>query len=239
MKYLDLTFSDPSANVACDEALLELFECGRDDAGCLRVWQPENYFIVLGHANRLKTEVNIEACRSDRIAILRRVSGGGAVLQGPGCLNYSLILHSRGHRLGNIRETFAYVLRRHRHLFESWCGVKARIQGISDLTLAGRKFSGNAQYRKSRFVLVHGSFLLNFDLPLMERYLLTPSKQPEYRGGRSHLEFTMNLKIDAPRICVALRDAWRAWAVMDDVPSGRIGELVHCRYGNAAWTEKF
>jgi lipoate-protein ligase A len=239
MNYLDLTFADRAANLACDEALLELLESGQISGSCLRVWQPENYFVVLGHANRLRAEVNIEVCKKNHIAILRRISGGGAVLQGPGCLNYSLILDSRNRSLRNIGATFDYVLRRHCRLFEALCGAKAQIEGISDLAVAGRKFSGNSQYRKSRFVLVHGTFLLNFDLRWIECCLRMPSKQPDYRRKRSHLEFITNLDIDTARGSAGLRDTWQAQEVLHEIPLTRIDALVRERYSNPAWSDKF
>jgi lipoate-protein ligase A len=119
------------------------------------------------------------------------------------------------------------------------CGAKARVKGLSDLALSGRKFSGNAQYRKSRFVLVHGTFLLNFNLRLIERCLLMPSKQPDYREGRSHRNFTTNLNVDSRLVCAALREVWHAQDGMREPPLARIDSLVQERYGSAAWSEKF
>ena len=239
MKYLDLTFDDPSANLACDEALMELLESEAVSPPCLRVWEPKNYFVVLGHANRLRSEANVEVCRENRVAILRRISGGGAVLQGPGCLNYSLFLDSQKRGLGNITATFDYVLQRHCRLFQALCGAPAQIEGVSDLTLAGRKFSGNAQYRKSRIVLVHGTFLLNFDLQLVASCLPVPSKQPDYRRNRSHLEFIANLSLDSARVRQGLREIWQARELFRETPSARIEALVRERYGTASWSEKF
>ena len=62
MKYLDLTFADPASNLACDEALLELCE-GNEEDGLLRVWEPDHYFVVVGYANKVASEVNITACK--------------------------------------------------------------------------------------------------------------------------------------------------------------------------------
>ena len=91
MKCLDLTLRTPAENLACDEGLLDFCEggCGHE---ILRFWEPQTHFVVLGHANRVATEVDREACERLGIPVLRRCSGGGTVLQGPGCLNYSLIL---------------------------------------------------------------------------------------------------------------------------------------------------
>jgi lipoate---protein ligase len=241
MKFLDLTFDEPAANLACDEALLEMMEADVSRASgddCLRIWQARQYFVVAGHSDGLRSNVNVAACNERRIPILRRMSGGGTVVQGPGCVSYSLILKTSA-RLKNIADTFKHVLERHRSVVQKVCGMATRVEGISDLAYDGFKFSGNAQYRKARFVLVHGTFLLNFDLSLIEALLPVPAKQPGYRRSRSHLEFVANLRIDANQLTDALRTVWACEEDFRDVPYARIIELVRDRYGSTGWSEKF
>jgi len=239
VKYLELTFDDPGRNLACDEALLNLFEMEHLDDGLLRLWSPKNYFVVLGHSNRLCAEVKIPECATAGIPILRRVSGGGAVIQGPGCLNYSLILDGQVHDVKNIEAGFRYVLARHRQLLGALTSDDVRIDGISDLTVAGRKFSGNAQYRKSRFVLVHGTFLLGFDLSMIDRCLHLPVTQPKYRANRPHSDFVVNFALDGDRIRAGLRDSWCATESFAATPFDQLEQLVEMRYGQAAWSSKF
>ena len=239
MKFLDLTLDQAAANLACDEALLEMIDRDPAQEDCLRLWEAQSHFVVLGHSNAWRLEVDGAACREHGVPILRRVSGGGTVLQGPGCLNYSLILKQSGQTLGNITNTFAFVLDRHRSMIERLCGGKSRADGVSDLTYNGLKFSGNAQYRKARAVLVHGTFLLSFDLALIQRCLRVPAKQPAYRAGRPHREFVTNLPVDRGAVRQALRAAWAACSLQQYVPWARIEQLVHERYGTAAWSEKF
>jgi lipoate-protein ligase A len=90
MKYLDLTLPTPAENLALDEALLELAEREGDET--LRVWESPWPFVVLGLSNHLSREANVDACRELKVEILRRCSGGGTVVQGPGCLSYALAL---------------------------------------------------------------------------------------------------------------------------------------------------
>ena len=116
MKFLELTFDEPAANLACDEALLEMMETGSSQGSyddCLRIWQAKRYFVVVGHSDRVQSNVNVAACSHYSIPFLRRISGGGTVVQGPGCLNYSLVLKMSA-PLRNIGDTFKYVLERHR-----------------------------------------------------------------------------------------------------------------------------
>src|SRR5688500_17483756 len=98
MKYLDMTLPTAAENLACDEALLDFCE---ETGGpeMLRVWEPTEYFVVVGYANKVELEVNSENCRAKQISILRRCSGGGAIVQGPGCLNYSLVLDFANNQL--------------------------------------------------------------------------------------------------------------------------------------------
>jgi lipoate-protein ligase A len=240
MKYLELTFAEPGANLACDDALLERMEADSSMEACLRVWQANEHFVVLGHSNRLLADVNIALCNQDRIPVLRRVSGGGTVMQGPGCLNYSLLLRGPAHHLKTIAGTFRHVLQRHCLVVNELCRAKrVRIQGISDLTIDGLKFSGNAQYRKSTCVLVHGTFLINFDLATIARYLTLPARQPAYREGRPHLQFVTNLEIDAAELRAGLKAAWQATDGFFEVPFSRIDALVKERYQRREWSEKF
>src|ERR1700685_1591535 len=91
MKFLDLSFPSPAENLACDEALLDWREENGGEE-ILRFWEAPETFVVVGYANKIAAEVNVAACEAREIPIFRRCSGGGTVLQGPGCLNYTLIL---------------------------------------------------------------------------------------------------------------------------------------------------
>jgi lipoate-protein ligase A len=239
LKYLDLAFANPAHNLACDEALLQLIETGQVQDEILRVWEPAQYFVVLGHANAIRAEVNLSACQEDRVTVLRRMSGGGAVLQGPGCFNYSLVLNGAAHRFRTVREGFRHALERHRNIIRALTGFEVALEGISDLAIGARKFSGNAQYRKSRAVLIHGTFLLDFDLSLIARYLALPVKQPAYRQNRSHLEFLTTVPVRSAELRERLQESWSARTALDTIPIDRIDMLVQERYGRKEWSEKF
>ena len=239
MNYLELTFPDAAQNLACDEALLEIFEQSHGGGELLRLWHPEQYFVVLGHGKKWRDEVNAAACAADGIAVLRRSSGGGTVLQGPGCLNYTLILRQNNLFGPHVQAAFDFVLARHRRALEALTSQPVSVQGLSDLTLGERKFSGNAQYRKRVYVLVHGTFLLHFDLRLIERYLRLPVTQPEYRRRRSHCEFLVNAEVDPAKLRDSLRLQWSAEEDFKAIPVDLINRLMGERYQCAGWNEKF
>jgi lipoate---protein ligase len=236
MRYLEATFPDAASNLACDEALIDCCEAGEAD-GVLRVWEPTNYFVVLGYSNKVVTEVDVAACESLGFPIVRRFSGGGAVLQGVGCLSYTLIISNE--QAGNIRAAYDFVLRRHQRCIAELLGVEVNISGGSDLTIAGRKFSGNSQHRKRRFTVVHGTFLLNMDLSLIEKVLPLPSKEPAYRQKRAHVDFIMNLPISSESLKRCLRKVWAARELLGNRLDGRVARLVQDRYARAEWNLKF
>jgi lipoate---protein ligase len=239
MKYLDLTLADAASNLPCDEALVELFETRRINHGLLRTWESEKHFVVLGHSNRIDSEVDLAACESEGVSIFRRLSGGGTVIQGPGCLNYTLILRNGIDAPAGIEESFRFVLEHHKRCIEQMIDYPVEIAGISDLAINGRKFSGNAQYRRRVFTLLHGTFLLDFDLGMAARCLRMPSKQPAYRRNRPHVYFMRNLHLDPMKVRWALRDAWCATEEYIDTPLARITDLERSRYRLSEWTSKF
>lgn len=239
MKYLKLTLPTPEENLACDEALLDSCENGDSDE-ILRFWEPRSYFVVLGYSNRISSDVNLRFCQANGIPLLRRSSGGGAILQGPGCLNYAVILSFRDAKhLGDVVRATDFIMKRQEHALQTVFGGDVRYQHISDLTLAERKFSGNAQHRKRRFLLFHGTFLLSLDLDLVEKALPMPGKQPGYRRHRSHLDFLVNLHVSSPIVERALMQEWRPTEALASVPYQRIQELVKRRYSDPQWTAKF
>jgi lipoate-protein ligase A len=235
----DCTWPTPEENLACDEALLDVCEAGQQGPG-LRLWEPTTPFVVLGYANHARREVNLEFCRHHGIPVLRRLSGGGTVLQGPGCLNYSLLLPiDENGPLTSIPGTNHYVLRRHQEVLSRLLERKVRIEGQTDLAIDGLKCSGNAQRRRKRFLLYHGSFLLKLDLALMERALPMPSKQPDYRSARSHLDFLVNLPLSSSELKRDLAEAWQARGRPVVLPQKQIGLLVEEKYGRTEWNLKF
>jgi lipoate-protein ligase A len=239
MRYLDLTFADPAENLACDEALVQSCENERRGA-LLRVWQATQYFVVAGHSNKIGAEVDQRACAADQVRVLRRCTGGGTVLQGPGCLNYALILpHEEGQGFADLARVYSFVLERHRRVFNELTGATITMQGTSDLTVGGRKFSGNSQYRRRSWTLIHGTILLDLDFTRIERYLPMPSKEPGYRQHRPHSDFLRNLYLASEPVKHALRDAWGAIHELETLPLAAIEALARDRYSRPEWNLKF
>ena len=197
LRLLEASPSDAKNNLELDRSLFQSLEAG-EEAQTLRMWESPVPVVVLGRSGVIARDVVEDACAADGVAILRRDSGGDAVLLGRGCVNYSLFLSLGRHpELRDVRASYRLIL---------GCLIRAlaipglEVLGLSDLAIGGRKVSGNAQRRGCRALLHHGTLLYAFDPELTEKYLREPLRQPDYRQGRRHGEFLGNVPLSAGQI---------------------------------------
>ena len=224
-RLLDLTLASPAENLALDEALLDdLDEHGGHPV--LRFWESPRPFVVLGFGSRLLDDVDIAACEREGVPVLRRSSGGGTVLLGPGCLSYAFVLPLAWHRdLTNIRTTNQLILEKIAKALHRWEPALA-CQGISDLAIDGWKVSGNAQRRKRHALLFHGTILYGMQVELIARYLKHPARQPDYRANRPHRTFLRTIAASPQDIKRAIADAWCARSTPHGWPDSRMAGSV-------------
>ena len=235
MEYLDLTLPDAVENVALDEALLDEAEATDSVRETLRVWEAERPLVVVGRSSCIDREVQLDVCQAMGVPVVRRISGGAAVVAGLGCLMYTLVLDYRLwpelRTIGNahrwVLNSIAAALRPH--------APQVQVCGTSDLAIGGRKFSGNSARCRRRQLLYHGTLLYDFPLPLIERCLKMPPRTPDYRAGRSHAGFVANLPIDAATLRRLLIKAFDAREPRADWPTGRVTQLVAEKYGRREW----
>lgn len=195
-RVVDHSEREPALNLAIDEAILNAVEA--DEApDTLRFWESPSLFAVIGVGQKIAEEANLEACAEDDVPVHRRCSAGGAVLQGPGSLNYTLCLrYDSWPECRVLRESYCAILKSILNALKTH-RVTATIEGTSDLAIDGMKFSGNAQKRKRNAFLHHGTLLYG-DAPLpFTRYLREPKQRPEYRGARDHDGFVRRLPFEA------------------------------------------
>ena len=135
-------------NIATEEYLLENFD---DNIFYLYQNSPS---IIVGRKQNTLAEINLNYVRDNHIPVVRRLSGGGAVFHDIGNLNFCFIIRNE---------------KRHENGFEKYTkpildvlnemGVKAKLEGRNDLTIEGKKFSGNAKYFRENDLLQHGTIL--------------------------------------------------------------------------------
>ena len=238
MQWLDLTLDSPAENLALDEALLDVAEESGEPTECLRIWESREPAVVIGRSSKVDVETRRDECARRGVPILRRSSGGAAVVIGPGCLMYAVVLsYQRRPELALLEEAHRFILGR------VAAGVRrvvpgVELQGTSDLAWQGRKFSGNSLRCKRSHLLYHGTILYDFPVELVEQLLGVPPRQPAYRRGRSHDQFVVNLPATAETLRQEIVAAWDAPPARVAWPRQRVQQLVAERYSQASWNER-
>lgn len=158
-----------------------------------RQWEVHGPAVVLGRFGVATEEVLLARCADDGVPVVRRFSGGGAVVIGAGCLNFSVVFALPRHpEFLDVSRSFRLVLGR---IVAALALEGLSIEGGTDLAFRGRKVSGNSQRRGRRALIHHGTLLYDFDPLLASRYLREPRRQPGYRGRRPHHEFMGALRV--------------------------------------------
>ncbi|MGY8767542.1 MAG: lipoate--protein ligase family protein [Pirellulales bacterium] len=238
MKFLDLTLDLPAENLALDEALLLNAEQNQQPLEVLRLWQPASPIAVIGRASKIEEEVDLVACKELGVPVLRRSSGGAAIVTGAGCLMYAVVLsYERRPHLKMLDACHREVLGTLKLAFDKLMpGIS--MQGTCDLTWKNQKFSGNSLRCKRTHLLYHGTLLCEFPLELISQCLKRPPKVPDYRENRDHQAFVTNLPVAIDKLRTELQTAWQANEPLTDWPETLTSNLVAEKYSQDSWNNQ-
>ena len=142
--------TDPYFNLAAEEYMLKHFP---EDVFML--WRNDNAIIVGKHQNTL-SEINLDYVKEKGIKVVRRISGGGAVFHDLGNLNFTFIRTGDEGNLVDFRKFTLPIIEVLQKM-----GIDARFEGRNDLTIEGKKFSGNAEHVWKNRTLHHGTILFS------------------------------------------------------------------------------
>ena len=145
--------TEPYFNLAAEEYVLKHFK--RD---CFMLWRNDNAIIVGKHQNTL-ANINVDYVKEKDIKVVRRLSGGGAVYHDMGNLNFTFIASGENHKLVDFRKFTLPILEVLQKL-----ELEAKFEGRNDLTIEGKKFSGNAEHVFKNRVLHHGTLLFSSEM---------------------------------------------------------------------------
>ncbi len=137
-------------------------------------WQPPA--ISIGYFQSLTEEVDLDHCKKYGVDYVRRITGGGAVFHEKE-LTYSIVIPESHPQIPkNIMESYGRIcgalIKGLSHL-----GVESTYVPINDIIANGKKISGNAQTRKAKTVLQHGTILLDVDVDKMFSLLQVPNEK--------------------------------------------------------------
>ncbi len=174
----------PLLNMALDELLTE--RVGRGERPpTLRIWGWSAPCVVLGRFQSVRNEVNEAAAHEEGIAIVRRISGGGAMFIEPeGAITYSVYAPEAMVRGLSFAESYAF--------FDAWVvdalrglGIDAWYAPLNDITSSGGKIGGAAQARRGGAVLHHTTMAYEMNVPRMLRVLRIGQEKLSDKGMRS------------------------------------------------------
>ena len=163
-----------------------------DGAARVRVWRPDATEVVLGRGSHAAVELDLDAVRTDGVAVRRRRGGGCAVVLDPGNVVVSLTLAAPG--IGDNPRWFRTITDWMVRSLAALGHEGVRQAGISDLVQGDRKVGGSALYRAKGLLYYSTTLLAAPDVDVIERWLRHPPREPDYRRGRPHRAFVAGLR---------------------------------------------
>jgi len=228
--------TDPHFNIATEEYVLK-----NVDEDSFMLWRNSPSIIVGKHQNTL-AEINVDYVKRNNLPVVRRLSGGGAVFHDLGNLNFTFVKTGDPESLIDFRrftEPMLDVLRS--------MEIDAKFEGRNDLTIGGKKFSGNAEHIWKNRVLHHGTLLFSSHMPDLSAALnadplkfsdkAVKSVRSRVTNISNHLKAPMDVQQFAElilnHIIFKYPDARLTELSKDDHSS--IDELVRVKYGTWDW----
>jgi lipoate---protein ligase len=162
MVYLRSSSTDPYFNLALEQYV---FDALPKNKSYFMLWQNDNTIVVGKHQNTAG-EINAAFVKESGIHVVRRLSGGGAVYHDMGNVNYTFVMDAGASNELDISAFCQPVVDALSSL-----GIKTEISGRNDITIDGKKFSGNSQYIRDGRIMHHGTIMYNSNLDTVEKAL--------------------------------------------------------------------
>ena len=182
---------NPYKNIALE---YDFFKTCPDDALFVYLWSNDKT-VVIGKNQNVFNEVNVNALYEDGGVLARRLTGGGAVYHDVKNLNFTFIARDDYY---DVKKQFCVIAQS----LEPF-GLKAEVSGRNDMTVDGKKFSGNAFLHEGGKSMHHGTILIDTDVSKMSRYLVVSAKKLDSKGVKSVASRVVNLSSLNPSINVA------------------------------------
>ena len=186
------TSHDGWRNLAVDEYFLDHV---KPDDAMLYFYINANA-VIIGRSQNPWAECNLQKMDADRVQLVRRITGGGAVYHDCGNLNFSFIM---GENRYDLNKQMNLILNAVRAM-----GIPCEFSGRNDLLADGKKFSGNAFCTRGAVRQHHGTLLLNADLSKLQNYLNVDPRKLQSKGTKSVRSRVCNLNQFVPEIDCAI-----------------------------------
>ncbi len=240
MIYLQSPSTDAEFNLALEQYVFEEMDPGRE---YFMLWQNASAIIVGKNQNTVE-EINRKYVEDHGIQVVRRLSGGGAVYHDMGNLNFTFIRHG-----GDTAKMDLHAFCRPIAGALAQLGVDAQVNGRNDITIDGRKFSGNSQYVKKGRIMHHGTLMFDSDLGMVGECLQVSKDKIESKGVKSVRSRVTNIREHLPEgTDISLGEFWETLIRYMEAEMGamdryqwteedlaRVEEIRQARYGRWQW----
>ncbi|MDR2476284.1 MAG: lipoate--protein ligase, partial [Treponema sp.] len=196
--YIESRNTDPCHNLALEQFVFDRLSRSHR---YFMLWQNNNSIIVGKHQNTA-AEINAAYVNDHNITVVRRLSGGGAVYHDLGNINFTIISDA------DNDIDFATFCKPIQKALISF-GVPVEISGRNDMTVEGKKFSGNAQYVKQNRIMHHGTILYDSSLETLSRALRVSGDKIESKGIASVKSRVTNIR-PYMRTAMSVEQFWAA-----------------------------
>lgn len=223
---------DPYQNLAIEQYLMETVDA---QTCILYLWQNRRT-VVIGRNQNAWAECRIAELSRDGGHLARRLSGGGAVYHDLGNLNFTFLVAKKNY---DVHKQLRVIVTACRNL-----GIDAQITGRNDVTVDGRKFSGNAFYDSGTQAYHHGTLLIDVDMTCLSRYLVPSAEKLQSKGVSSVRSRVVNLKELCPALTIErMKSEMKvAFSQVYGLPTAELSEadldgaqIERLRARNASW----
>jgi len=225
-------------NMALDEMLMKSVGKSTTDTPTLRIYGWDPLAVSIGYFQSVEQEVNTEICKKTGVELVRRVTGGGAVLHDSE-LTYSFITRKYPQ---NILESYRLICDPIISCLVNLGFNEPRFVPLNDVLVDGKKVSGNAQTRKDGILLQHGTILLDVDLDKMFSVLKIPKQKIHDKMINNVKQRVRGLNRTFEEASSALERAFSmkfaSNLVVDEITSQECRDsqmLIETKYGTRAW----
>lgn len=169
--------TDATLNLALEEWAVRNLDFENEDY--LLFYINRNAIIIGKHQNTIE-EINAEYVKQKNIQVVRRISGGGTVYHDDGNLNFSFLTKFSPDSIHNFKKFTHPVINTLHDL-----GINAELNGRNDITVDGKKISGNAQFSNTKAMFSHGTLLFNSNIDDVVEALNVKADKIESKGIKS------------------------------------------------------
>lgn len=169
--------TDAYFNLAIEEYLINKYD---DDFFVFAVNEPS---IIVGRNQNTYDEVNAIYVKQNSLKVIRRLTGGGAVFQDSGNINFSKIYKDDGSRLGDFSTVSDIIVK----FFKETYNLNVEFAGRNDILIEDKKFSGHARTRMNNKLLHHGTLLFSSNMNfLIDALKVNPNKRTDRTLRSTH-----------------------------------------------------